>query len=90
MLLGDGDFDVGGDRGRGHRTSEGDFGVVSRGGVAGQVGGDVDFLRFELRDLGDVVGALCGEFGAGGGYAAAAAAAGFCCGGGFVGGGGRF
>ena len=46
-------------------TSESDFGVVGRGGVSGQVRGDLDLLRFELRDLGDVVGALGGEFGAG-------------------------
>ncbi len=93
MLLGSGEFDVCGDGGRGHGTSEGDFGIVGRGGVSGQVRGDVDFLRFELRDLGDVVGALCCEFGADVGYGAAAtgfAFVGFCCGGGFVGGGGRF
>lgn len=51
-------------RGGGPRDGAPDrhFGVVGRGGVPGQVGRDLDLLRFQLRDLGRVVGALGGEF----------------------------
>ena len=41
------------------------MGVIGRCGVSGQVRGDVNLLRFQLRDFGVVVDALGYEFGAG-------------------------